>query len=387
MISHSTSKTASLIVPGAIIGIIGGGQLGAMMAAAARTMGYRIAVLDPDPTAPTAAIADHVITAPYNDPEAARQLAVCSDIVTYEFEHIDLDTLALIAEVGCLPQGSELIRISQHRRLEKEAITALGLPVAPYANIVSIDDLDMAMESIRFPAVLKTCMGGYDGKGQVVVKHRSELEDAWQQLGSHAPLVLEQWIPFEREISVIVARSTQGETRCLPTAENEHCQNILHRTQVPARIAADVDARAQQIAMTLAEGLKLVGTLAVELFVGRDGTLYVNELAPRPHNSGHFSIDACETSQFEQHVRAICGLPLGDTRLLSPVVMENILGQHIAPLMARLTHLESLHLHLYGKARVVSQRKMGHLTALGPSTADCMRRLDQFWASAVVEAK
>ena len=387
MSSQTSSSAVPFTVPGAVIGIIGGGQLGAMMASAARTMGYRIAVLDPDVSAPTAAIADHVITAPYNDPDAARQLADISDIVTYEFEHIDVDTLALISEVGCLPQGAHLIRIAQHRRLEKEAITALGLPVAPYANIDSASDLDIAAGSIRFPAVLKTCMGGYDGKGQVVVKHRSELDDAWQQLHAHTPLVLEQWIPFEREISVIVARSTAGEVRCLPTAENEHCQNILHRTQVPARIGADVDARAQHIAMTLAEGLSLVGTLAVELFVGRDGTLYVNELAPRPHNSGHFSIDACETSQFEQHIRAICGLPLGSTRLLSPVVMENILGQHMAPLMARLPHLESFHLHLYGKARVVSQRKMGHLTALGPSTSDCMRRLDQFWAATAIDAE
>ena len=384
---QATSSVAPLTVPGAVIGIIGGGQLGAMMATAARTMGYRIAVLDPDAFAPTTAIADHVITAPYNDPEAARQLADISDIVTYEFEHIDVDTLTLLSALGCLPQGAHLIRIAQHRRLEKEAITALGLPVAPYANIESVNDLTIAAESIRFPAVLKTCMGGYDGKGQVVVKHRSELDDAWEQLSAHTPLVLEQWIPFEREISVIVARSTTGEARCLPTAENEHCQNVLHRTQVPARIGADIDARAQHIAMTLAEGLSLVGTLAVELFVGRDGTLYVNELAPRPHNSGHFSIDACETSQFEQHIRAICGLPLGGTRLLSPVVMENILGQHIEPLMARLPHLESFHLHLYGKARVVSQRKMGHLTALGPSTSDCLRRLDQFWAATAINAE
>lgn len=369
------------VVPGAVIGIIGGGQLGAMIATAARTMGYRIAVLDPNADAPATALADQVITAPYNDPDAARRLAKCSDIVTYEFEHIDLDTLTLIARIGCLPQGADLIRISQHRRLEKEAITSLRLPVAPYANIASEADLASAANTVHFPAVLKTCTGGYDGKGQVVIRHRSELEAAWATLCECVPLVLEQWIPFEREISVIVARSTHGEIRCLPTAENEHVNNILHRTQVPARITSEVDARAQRIALTLAEGLALVGTLTVELFVGRDGALYVNELAPRPHNSGHFSIDACETSQFEQHVRAICGLPLGDTRLLSPVVMENVLGQHMAPLMARLEHLGALHLHLYGKHRVVDQRKMGHVTALDASTADCSRQLDRFWAA------
>ena len=379
--SASTPAAAPLIAPGAVIGIMGGGQLGAMMAAAARTMGYRVAVLDPDADAPAAAIADTVITAPFSDLTAARRLAECSDVVTYEFEHIDLDTLALVAQMGRLPQGEGLIRIAQHRRLEKEAITALGLPVAPYVTIASQDDLLKAADAVRFPAVLKTCLGGYDGKGQVVVRHPSALASAWEQLGQRVPLVLEQWIPFEREISVIVARSTRGETRCLPTAENEHINNILHRTLVPAQIASALDVRAQQMALTLAEGLDLVGTLAVELFVGRDGSLYVNELAPRPHNSGHFSLDACATSQFEQHIRAICGLPLGNTRLHSPVVMENVLGQHMAPLMARLEHLESLHLHLYGKQRVVDQRKMGHVTALGASTADCTRQLDRFWAS------
>lgn len=361
------------------LGIVGGGQLGYMMGIAARQLGYRVAVLDPSSHAPAMAIADVTITAAFDDTEAFMRLAQAAQVVTYEFEHIHAATLSSVTTYSTLPQGIELLRLTQHRLLEKEAITGLGLPVAPYRAITQVSDIE-AMAPLGFPAVLKTCEGGYDGKGQKVVHNNTELHEAVTRLLPQGPLVLERWIASEREISVIVTRNAHGDTAVFPVAENEHRHNILYRTLVPARIAPATEAHARSLALQLAEGLSLVGTLAVEMFVLGDGSLYINELAPRPHNSGHYTLDACACSQFEQHVRAVCGLPLGRTERHSACVMENILGDRAGALDQRRAHLNDLHLHWYGKRDIRPARKMGHITALGIATTDCQRQLDAFWA-------
>lgn len=361
------------ILPGQTIGILGGGQLGRMMAIAAKQMGYRIAVLDPTEDCPCAQVADTAIVAAYDDPEAAKKMAACADVVTYEFENVDVKTADYLQKHSYLPQGYHLLEITKDRLNEKAAIRKAGLPVVPYLPVRNSDELKTALAKIGFPSVLKTTEGGYDGKGQYVLHSENDLQEALPYIG-RTPFELEKWLPFEKEISVIVVRSTKGETSVFPVAENIHRHNILHHTLVPARITDALREEATQHALRLAESLHLVGTLAVEMFVGTDGTVYVNETAPRPHNSGHFSINACETSQFEQHVRAICGLPLAGTQLLKPVIMVNILGQHVQPLLDHLDLLSDAHLHLYGKAEARYGRKMGHLNILGDTVEDAIAK-------------
>ncbi|GAE29478.1 5-(carboxyamino)imidazole ribonucleotide synthase [Halalkalibacter hemicellulosilyticus] len=366
-----------MIKPGQTIGIIGGGQLGRMMAMAAKQMGYRIAVLEPGQDSPCGQVADYVIEAPYDDREAAKKLAKISDVITYEFENIDSETATWLTEEADFPQGADVLRFTQHRLLEKETIQSVGIPVAPFHAIHSIEDVEGAIEEIGFPAVLKTCRGGYDGKGQRVVKDEKQLTEAASELLNQSECVLEAWIPFSLELSVIVTRSRNGETAVFPVAENDHKDNILHRSYVPARVNDQVIEEAKRIALTLVTELNVVGTLAVELFMLEDGRLYVNELAPRPHNSGHYSIEACVTSQFEQHIRAVCGLPLGSTDLLRPVIMENILGEHVEMIMQGLPKLSEAKLHLYGKAEAKEKRKMGHLTVTAESLEEAERQLER----------
>jgi 5-(carboxyamino)imidazole ribonucleotide synthase len=351
------------IIPGQTIGIIGGGQLGRMMAISAREMGYNIAVLEPTPNGPCAQIADIEIVAPYNDLQAIEQLAKVSDVITYEFENIDYDCLHWLEQHAYLPQGSKVLKTTQNRFTEKNAISQAGIPVAPYELVRSQQELLAAVGKLSYPCVLKTTTGGYDGKGQVVIRNEEGLASAIE-LVEQAECILEAWVPFEKEISVIVVRSVSGETKVFPVAENIHVENILHETIVPARISKEVEQKALECAEHLANELGLVGTLAVEMFVTAGGGLYVNELAPRPHNSGHYTIDACETSQFEQHVRAICNWPLGETTLLKPVVMVNILGEHIEGILSQIGQLSDSKLHLYGKKEAKHKRKMGHLNIL-----------------------
>ncbi|AIC93598.1 5-(carboxyamino)imidazole ribonucleotide synthase [Shouchella lehensis] len=369
----------TIVKPGSTIGIIGGGQLGRMMALSAKAMGYRIAVLDPTPDAPCAQVADHVITASYDDYEACKELASMSDVITYEFENIDEQAAAQLWQVSDFPQGYKVLATTQHRLKEKQALRHLHVPVAPFAAIQSLHDLEEAVAITNFPAVVKTCRGGYDGKGQKVVHTWDELTDAAEHLLTYGELVIEAFVPFTCEVSVIATKSRNGEISVFPLVENEHQDSILHRTIAPARVSEVVEKEAKQIAMQIVEGLDVVGTLAVEMFVTDDNKLVVNELAPRPHNSGHYTIEACKTSQFEQHIRAICGLPLGETTLLTPAVMENLLGEHVAPLMERLNELNRISLHLYGKKEAKWKRKMGHLTVLGEDSTRCLQILDAFW--------
>ncbi|TCW54486.1 5-(carboxyamino)imidazole ribonucleotide synthase [Bacillus thuringiensis] len=352
-----------IILPGKTIGIIGGGQLGRMMALAAKEMGYKIAVLDPTKNSPCAQVADIEIVAPYDDLKAIQHLAEISDVVTYEFENIDYRCLKWLEKHAYLPQGSQLLSKTQNRFTEKNAIEKAGLPVATYRLVQNQDQLTEAITELSYPSVLKTTTGGYDGKGQVVLRSEADVDKA-RDLANAAECILEKWVPFEKEVSVIVIRSVSGETKVFPVAENIHVNNILHESIVPARITEELSQKAIAYAKVLADELELVGTLAVEMFATADGEIYINELAPRPHNSGHYTQDACETSQFGQHIRAICNLPLGETNLLKPVVMVNILGEHIEGVLRQVNRLTGCYLHLYGKEEAKAQRKMGHVNIL-----------------------
>ena len=353
------------VYPYQTIGIIGGGQLGKMTAVAAKEMGYNVAILDPTPNCPAAQVSDTHIIAEYSDLEAIEKLAEVSDVVTYEFENIDANALDYLISKNILPQGSDVLKTTKHRFLEKTAIANMGIKVPKF---ILIDSAEKLREVVFYPSVLKTTTGGYDGKGQVVLKSQADLERACDLAGSDE-CILEEFLHFDKEISVIVARSITGEVATLPTSENVHVNNILHTSVVPAKISEKLEKKAQECAKTIAENLKSIGVMGVEMFVMGE-EIYINELAPRPHNSGHYSMDACNLSQFDLHVRAICGLPLGTPKLLNEVVMVNILGQHMnMENIADSSHYEPLlengNLHLYGKAKAVANRKMGHLNLLG----------------------
>lgn len=369
-----------VLLPGQTIGIIGGGQLGRMMALAAKAQGFRIAILDPDPDSPCGQVADYKIVAPYEDTNAMKQLAEISDVITYEFENIDAEALKSISDSANVPQGTELLEITKDRINEKTAIQAAGINVAPYAVIREKEEIYVALKELGYPAVLKTSRGGYDGKGQLVIKTETDIKEA-DSLLEHGPCVLEKWMPFTKEVSVIVARNENGESAVFPVGENIHVNNILHQTIVPARISQAAQDNALKTALKLVESLGMVGTLAVEMFVMEDETIFINELAPRPHNSGHYSIDACETSQFEQHIRAICNWPLGSTKLLKPAVMVNILGEHQSGLLDKIPTLRNWKVHLYGKSAAKTGRKMGHVNLLRDTVEEAIIEADdsQIW--------
>ncbi|WP_282060729.1 5-(carboxyamino)imidazole ribonucleotide synthase [Bacillus pumilus] len=366
------------IFPNATIGIIGGGQLGRYMAVSAKQMGYQVAVLDPVAQSPCGQVADTEITAAYSDLDGIRQLAEISDVVTYEFENIDYDALNQLKEEANLPQGSELLLLTQNRETEKKGIVDAGCEVAPYRIIHDEKELEDAVTVVGLPAVLKTCRGGYDGKGQYVIKEKAQLQEAAALL-THGTCILESWVPFQMELSVIVTRSIHGEIAVFPVAENIHKHNILFQSIVPARVDKSIQEKAKVLATTLAEKLGLVGTLAVELFLTNEGELLVNELAPRPHNSGHYTLDLCETSQFEQHVRAICGLPLGGTALLSEGMMVNLLGDEVDIPKEHPELLKEAKLYLYGKHEVKAGRKMGHMTFMKQLDDEWMTNITKIW--------
>jgi len=353
------------ILPYKTIGIIGGGQLARMMALSAKAMGYYVAVLDPTPNCPCAQVCDIEITAAYSDMDAIKKLAELSDVITYEFENIDYDALAYLEKNAYLPQGSSVLKTTQHRYREKSAIRNMGILVPDFYLIQTPEQL---AEIIFYPSVLKTTMGGYDGKGQVVLKSEADLPAALDLAANHE-CILEKWVPFSKEVSVIIARSTTGEVSAFPVSENVHVNKIIHLSIVPARISKEVETKAIACAKKIAEELDIIGVTGIEMYVVDDEIL-VNELAPRPHNSGHYTIDACITSQFEQHIRAVCGLPLGDVTQHTPIVMVNILGDHMNKnemhnLDRYLPLLKNGKIHLYGKAQAVDKRKMGHLNLLG----------------------
>ena len=363
----------SAILSGATIGVVGGGQLGRMLALEARRMGYRIAVLDPAEDSPAAQVADLHIRAPLEDADGLRRLADRSDVVTLEWENADADGLRALEEAAPIRPGPHVLEIAQHRLREKDAARRLGLPTARYLPVTSLDDLDAALGELGTPAVLKTCRGGYDAKGQRVLRSPDDATAAHAELGGgEVELILEAWVPFRMEVSVICARSSSGAIASFPVGENVHRNGILDFTLAPARISPSLAREARRIGETLVEGLDVVGLLAVELFIDADDRLYVNEFAPRPHNSGHYTWEACAPSQFELQLRAVCDLPLPEPTLLSPACMANLLGAHVGtglrlPGSDRAFATPGFSLHLYGKHSARPGRKMGHLTVLAPS--------------------
>lgn len=386
-----------VLLPGSTIGILGGGQLGRMMAIAGRQLGYRFVTLDPTEDSPCGQVADRQIRAGYADAEAARLLAECSDVITYEFENVDSAVTEMLTGAAYVPQGSELLYTTQHRLREKAAIEAAGATVAPYARVESLEQLKAGIAEFGVPCVLKTATGGYDGKGQWVIRSTADAEaaEAYEALGkAKTDLVLEKFIRFDKEISVIAARNPRGEIKTFPVAENIHIDNILHASIVPARISDQVRQKAEQLATGIAGSMNVIGLIAVEMFLTIDGELFVNELAPRPHNSGHYTMDACATSQFEQHIRAVCNLPLQSTELLTPVVMVNLLGEHIRPLLDWMPeesggkpqggeHPIAVKVHLYGKKEALAKRKMGHVNVLAKTVEAALDWIDQssIWRS------
>ncbi|MDQ0199508.1 5-(carboxyamino)imidazole ribonucleotide synthase [Neobacillus ginsengisoli] len=373
----------TVIKPGSTIGILGGGQLGRMISIAGRNMGYRFITLDPTPDSPCGQVADRQITAPFSDLTAAKDLADSSDVITYEFENVDSNIASILETTSFVPQGSELLKITQNRIHEKSTLQSYFVPVAPFMEIQSENDIHIAIDRFGLPCVMKTAAGGYDGKGQWVIRSKDHISMAivaWNKTG--VEMIIEKFISFSKELSVIVARNILGQSKTFPIAENIHVNNILHQSIVPARISKEQWAQAETIALKIAESIQAVGLMAIEMFLTNDGEMIVNELAPRPHNSGHFSMDACVTSQFEQHIKAICGLPLGDTSLLSPIIMVNILGQHLSKVLDKIDQLPpTAKLHLYGKKESVENRKMGHINFLGSTHEQVLQQINnlQIW--------
>lgn len=368
-----------IIYPGQTIGIIGGGQLGRMMALAAKEAGFKIAVLEPTMDSPCGQVADIRIVAPYDDEAALEELAEVSDVITYEFENIDYDGLKRLTQMAYVPQGAELVRITQNRVTEKEAIVKAGCPVAPYIVANTYEELVASIDKISYPCIVKTARGGYDGKGQQLLNSAADLPLV-EGLFAHSQCIAEGFVPFVKEVSVIVQRNGDGELYCQPVGENIHVHHILHETIVPARIEKMTAQSAEQEAIKIADYLNLVGTLAVEMFVLENGDIIINELAPRPHNSGHYSIEACNISQFHQHIRAICGWPLRKPQLWAPSIMVNVLGQHVMPLSNSIAKYPEWSLHLYGKAEAKVNRKMGHVTIM---TKDLEATLQQIESSGI----
>ncbi|MDC7701019.1 5-(carboxyamino)imidazole ribonucleotide synthase [Vogesella indigofera] len=363
------------ILPPAMLGILGGGQLGRMFVSAAKRMGYRVTVLDPDANAPAADFADVHLCAPFNDAAALQTLAASCVAVTTEFENVNADAMRALAKTTRVSPSGDCVAIAQDRIAEKSWINKAGLPTAPYLAIESVADIQVELAPY-LPGILKTARLGYDGKGQVRVKTADEARAAYADLGGQA-CVLEKMLDLKLEVSAIVTRTSSAQVAVFPVSENIHKNGILDESIVPARISPTLAAQAQDYAVKLAEALDYVGVLAVEFFVLADDSLVVNEIAPRPHNSGHYTIDACVTDQYQQQVRAMCGLLPGRTELLSPVVMVNLLGDVWRedggePLWDVLMEAPNAHLHLYGKKEARAGRKMGHFTVLAANVDDAL---------------
>lgn len=353
-------------LPGSTIGILGGGQLGRMSILAGRRLGYRFVVWEPQTNGPAEMVADAAIHAPFDDLEAAAAFARQVDVVTLEFENIPSATVEAIARYCPVHPGPNVLYICQNREREKLFLRAHNFPCAPFAVVHSADELQAAVSSIGTPCVLKTADFGYDGKGQIKISADMDLTMVWESFES-PKAVLEKWITYTAEYSVICARNSHGDCSTFPLAANEHRNHILHQSSVPSGLSVAREAEARELAIAITERLNVIGLLAVELFLTESGWI-VNELAPRPHNSGHYSQDACITSQFEQHIRAIAGLPLGDPALLTPVSMVNLLGNlwpsKSEPDWQMLLKHPKVKLHLYGKTSARPGRKMGHFCVL-----------------------
>jgi 5-(carboxyamino)imidazole ribonucleotide synthase len=364
------------VLPGAAVGVLGGGQLGRMFAIAARRMGYRVHTYSPENDTPTGQVADVEITASYSDLDRVREFARNVSVVTFEFENVPAEAAAAAAQFTDVRPAGSVLHTTQNRVREKSYLAAAGLPVTPFTPVESIESLRNAIARHGCPAILKTAGFGYDGKGQVRITRPENAEAAWDAI-ARCPAVLESFVDFECEISVVAARGLDGSFSAFTPVHNVHHRQILDISVAPAPLSEPVHNRAIEITRAVLEKLNVVGVLCVEFFVTRQGELMINELAPRPHNSGHYTFDACVTSQFEQQLRAVCGLPLGSTEQLRPAAMANLLGDlwsNGEPDWAAACAFASVKLHLYGKLEPRPGRKMGHLTALGADADGTVRR-------------
>ena len=371
------------IYPPATIGVLGGGQLGRMLAQEAKKMGYKVITLDAVANCPCAQVCDEQIVAEFGDKSKALSLAQKSDVLTYEFENIPAQTVKYLEEKGfSVFPDSRVLEVTQNRVREKEFLKEIGIKTTYFQEFSDLFELKEILKNFGMPAVIKTAKGGYDGKGQVVLKTGDDFRNIEERLFSKE-LIYEKFVPFEKEISIICARDKSGKMVTFPVSENIHHNNILYMSIVPARISADLQKKAANIAKRVAQGLEGIGVIGVEMFLLEDGEILVNEIAPRVHNSAHYSIEACYTSQFEQHIRAICGLPLGSTDLLSPAVMVNILGgpgvdkKAVLCGMDKALNISRLNLHLYGKNDVKPGRKMGHLTVMADTVDEAIKQAEK----------
>jgi len=368
-----------MILPGKTLGLIGGGQLGRMFTIAARNMDYRVTVLDPDPLSPAAEFASGHLNTAYTHPISLEEMATTCAAVTTEFENAPAEILIELARRTTVRPSGNAVAIAQDREQEKEFFKDKGFPVGPCAMIKSVADIASALKIVKLPGVLKTARFGYDGKGQARIANVRELESVLAQW-KFPPSILEEFIALKLEISVVLARAADGEISVFPVAENQHVNGVLDITIAPARISAVIAAMATDVAKKLAVALDYVGVLAVEFFITHDDQLLINEIAPRPHNSGHYTIDACRSSQFEQQVRVLCELPLGDATQHSAAVMLNLLGdiwrgpdKKTAPDWQAVLKHPGAHLHLYGKREARVGRKMGHVTVCDADLAVALK--------------
>lgn len=362
------------VLPGSAIGVLGSGQLGRMFAIAARRMGYRVHTLSPDQDTPTGQVADLEINAPYEDLDAVCEFAHGVSVVTFEFENVPAVTAAAAARCAPVRPSGHVLHTTQHRLREKTFLSHAGLPVTPFRRVSNLEELAQAADELGLPAILKTADFGYDGKGQFRIKSPADFDVAWRAVGEREA-ALEAFIDFDREISVVAARDIDGNFVHYGAIENHHKNGILDISIAPARVSSAVVEDAVDLARTVLEKLEVVGVLCVEFFVRKDSRLLINELAPRPHNSGHFTFDANLTSQFEQQLRAVCLLPLGAVTQFTPAAMANLLGdlwnEH-EPCWSAAAAIPDVKLHLYGKLAPRPGRKMGHLTALAPTTEQAL---------------
>lgn len=363
------------------IGIIGGGQLGKMMILDAKRLDYYFVILDPTKNCPADSIADEHIVAGFDDIDAIKTLASKTDVVTYEFEHISLKALQELEEQGykVYPSSKTLSHI-QNKFEQNNWLRANSIPIPAYIPINRFEELEIVHEQFGYPMILKTCTGGYDGKGNAVIEKAGDERIAYEALGAgKLPLMIEEWIPFEKEVSILACRSINGEVAIFPVAENVHKNSILDETTVPAKISENSNKEAFEVAKACLSAFDAYGMICIELFVTKDGRILVNELAPRPHNSGHYTIEGCYTSQYEQHIRAILGLPLGNPELIRPTAMKNIIGDKSC--MAELKgldeayHYSNVKVHIYGKDTVSKGRKMGHITATADTIEEALAQV------------
>ncbi|KRK80005.1 phospho ribosylaminoimidazole carboxylase (AIR carboxylase), ATPase subunit [Companilactobacillus nodensis DSM 19682 = JCM 14932 = NBRC 107160] len=347
---------------GSTIGIIGGGQLGQMMALSAKEMGYKVIILDPQDNCSAAQVSDAQIVAEYDDLDSLIELAKHVDVMTYEFENVDAETIEEVSQYTYIPQGTKALTVTQNRISEKGFLEDNGFPVVPHAIVEDMKEFEQAIKKIGIPSIIKTTRGGYDGKGQIRIEDESF--NGIGDLVSSSECILEKTIDLDKEVSVVISRNIAGQTSIFPVIENIHRDNILHLSICPARISDKLSQQIHEIAEGISEKLELVGTMCVEFFISAQEDLYVNEIAPRPHNSGHLTIESCNISQFDAHIRGICNLPMPKINLLQSAVMVNLLGQHLVNARLDVFNHADWHLHDYGKDEIKHNRKMGHITIL-----------------------